>query len=628
MTARLPQALAAVPAWAWVGSLLVALLLGLTLVSMPQELPGAFLVDQAAVSRANGAPAAAKTVVLPHVWDDERPPWQGDARYAVAWPEELSAGARSRLALYFPRIGARFRVWFNDTLVDEVYWNTPGYVDTSVVPHLVDLPAGLLRAVPADNRLVIEVRGQLLRKSGLSPFSIGPREALDARYQRVQWWQVHVIWMVVACSVVLALLSGLIWRQSRERVFAFLSAASAAWALRLALSPLVNPPMPFELWFYLHKLSYTLYCGFIYLFLWDLFDHRQGRLRSLGTGILWVGPVWLAATTLSDNYNLYRIWTGVLAVVALTALTLMFRRARWGLDGNQRLLLVAGLVTVVTGVRDFGVVQLGWPGDADLRWMPVGSLVFLLTLASVLVQRTSSYLQQIGQLNQALEQRVKDKETELHAAFDRLREAERRQVLEDERRRLTRDMHDGLGSQLVQALNLVRASGEVNPAAVTAMLQHALEELRMTLDSLEPLEGDLPAILGTLRQRIAPALDAAGIELDWQVQEVPPIDGLESHGVMQLFRCLQEVFANIIQHARARHVRVRTWVQEGRAMLSVDDDGRGLGEGYREGGRGMSNIRMRAAAIGAHVRFEANQPGTRVVFGFSMSKKPLRTNSD
>jgi signal transduction histidine kinase len=615
---RLLGLLNRVEAWAWVGLLLALALLALTWVSMPQPVPGAVLIDRAEVVGPQGLSAAPKSVSLPHVWDDETPRWHGDARYEVAWPAGLAidrTGA-TPLAIYFPRIGARFRVWVNGILVDEAFWATPGYVDTSVVPHRVDIPSALLRARGDENRLVIEVRGQLLRKSGLSPFNIGPRDAMETRYQRTYWWQVHLTWMLVACSVLLALLAGLIWLQSRERAFGLLAAGSAAWAVRLALSPLVHPSLSFEWWFYLHKLSYTFYCGFIYLFLWDLFDHRQGRLRILGTSLLWLGPVWLAVTTLSENYDLYRVWTGWLAVVAIIALTLMFHRARWGLDGNQRLLLVAGLVTVICGVRDFGVVQLGWPGDADLRWMPLGSLVFMLTLASVMVQRIARYVQQINQLNQTLEHRVRQKETELHAAFDRLREAERRQVLEDERRRLTRDMHDGLGSQLVQTLNLVRSSGQIDPDAVCSMLHHALEDLRMTLDSLEPLDGDLPAILGTLRRRIAPALEAAEIELDWQVQEVPPIAGLESRGVMHLFRCLQEVFANIIQHAHARHVCVRTWAEGGRAMLSVSDDGRGLGEGFRDGGRGVSNIRMRAGAIGASIRFEDCHPGTRVQFRF------------
>jgi signal transduction histidine kinase len=243
-------------------------------------------------------------------------------------------------------------------------------------------------------------------------------------------------------------------------------------------------------------------------------------------------------------------------------------------------------------------------------------------LISVLVQRTAGYAQKINQLNLALERRVQHKERELSAAFDRLREAQRRQVLEAERQRLTRDMHDGLGSQLVQTLNVVRTAKTLDATTVGAMLHHALEELRMTLDSLEPLDGDLPAILGTLRRRIAPALQAAGIELEWAVEEVPQIDGLDARGVMHLFRCLQEIFTNIIRHAGARHVTVRTWVEDGRAMLSVVDDGRGLGLGFREGGRGISNIRMRAEAIGARVRFQDNQPGTRVEFCFSAAVDP------
>jgi signal transduction histidine kinase len=287
------------------------------------------------------------------------------------------------------------------------------------------------------------------------------------------------------------------------------------------------------------------------------------------------------------------------------------------LDHNQRLLLVVGGVTVVCGLRDFATVSLGLPGEADLRWMPLGSLVFMLTLATVMVQRMASYVAQIGHLNQTLEQRVSLKEAKLREAFERLREVERSQVVEEERKRLTRDMHDGLGSHLVQTLNLARASGPLVPDQVIAMLAHALDELRMTLDSMEPMEGDLPAILGTLRRRIGPALEAAGIELDWQVQEVPAIGGLAAGGTMHLFRFLQEVFANIIRHAQARQVTVRTWLDDGRVMLSVGDDGCGMGEGFRAGGQGVYNIRLRAAAVGAGVQFLDNQPGTRVEFRFS-----------
>ena len=621
---RLAARLAGSPAWLWVGLLLTLVLGGLAVVSLPPVLPGAVSINEAFVTlQGPGAPTG-RTVSLPHIWDNEQPPWEGIARYDIAWPASLATEADTPLAVYLPRVGARFRVWFNGRLVSQQRWSDPGYVDTSVTPFMVDLPAPLPGTAAGLNQLSIEVQGQLLRKSGLSAVTIGPRQIVAERYAKIYWWQVNATWMVAACSVFLALLAGLIWLQTRERVFALLAAASAAWAIRLALTPLVSPGMPFELWFYLHKLSFTAYCGFLYLFLWELFDFRQGLSRRVVVGVLWLGPVWLGITTLSENYNLYRIWTGVLAGIAVTTVGLMLHRARWGLDREQRLMFVVGMVTVVTGLRDFLVVQLGWPGDGDLRWMTTGSVVFMLTLAWVLVQRTSLHVQQIGQLNRDLEQRVEDRERELHRAFDQLREAERRQVLEEERQRLTRDMHDGLGSQLVQALNVVRSGESAQPADVEAMLSHALEELRMTLDSLEPLEGDLPAILGTLRRRIAPALEAAGIELVWEVEEVAAItvsgQPLDSRGVMHLFRCLQEIFANIVKHAGASQVRVRTWMDGDAPVLSVADNGRGLAgpvTGVSGGGRGLGHIRLRCSELGARVEFLDAAPGTEIRLRFA-----------
>jgi signal transduction histidine kinase len=206
-----------------------------------------------------------------------------------------------------------------------------------------------------------------------------------------------------------------------------------------------------------------------------------------------------------------------------------------------------------------------------------------------------------------------------------LRQIEQQRAVEGERRRLMRDMHDGLGSQLVQTMNMVRSrQTALDPRSVESMIHHALEELRLTLDSLEPMEGDLPTILGTLRQRVAPALVAAGIELDWQVQEVPPLEGLDSRGVMHLFRCVQEVFANVAKHARASKVTVRTWFQDSTVHLAVEDNGVGFPENPdpKHKGRGLGHLRVRASALGAQVRFYNAQPGAGVAFAFPLPQGP------
>lgn len=622
----LTRRILATPAYLWAGLLVLALFLALLWVSRTGPVDGAYAIRQAQVAHTQSGVDLHTTVSLPHVWDDQTPPWHGEARYRLDWPAGL--GTERPLALLLPRVGARYRVWLNGHEVTDRFWTRPGFVDTSLVPHLVPLPKAWLAAHPVVNQLDIEVKGQPLRKSGLSIVHLGDADALNQRYEQLMWWQVYATWMVAACSLMVGLMSLLMWLQTRERMFGLLVGATLAWTVRLALTPMETPPMTFEVWYYLHKLSFTIYCGCLYLFMWDLFEYRQGHIRNFVSGLLVVGPVWLAVTVYFNQYDMYRLWMGIITATSAVALVKLFHRARWGLDSNQRLMVLVGAATMATGVRDFAVVNMGAPGDADIRWMNVGSLMLLYALGWVLVRRTASSMEQVGRLNAELAQKVSERESELHRLFERLRLVESQRVLEGERRRLTRDMHDGLGSQLVQALNVVRSSGgQVDSAAVASMLDHALEDLRMTLDSLEPMEGDLPTILGTLRQRIAPALQAARIDLDWQVQDVPAIPGLEAQGVLHVFRCLQEVFANIVKHARASRVTVCTREVDGHVELSVRDDGVGMGalpEGaFRDGGRGIGHIRLRAAELGVRVHFAGANPGTCVRFLFPVRRPPL-----
>lgn len=621
---QLSRRVLATPAYWWAGMLLLLLISGLVWVSRTGPVPGAFVIRQAEVLHQQAGVPAVATVSLPHVWDDQSPRWTGEARYRLAWPAGLDAhvAAGQPLAVLLPRVGARYRVWLNGQEVADRYWSYPGFADTSLVPQIVQLPRDWLNSDLRSTRLEIEVRGQPLRKSGLSLVHVGPADVLTQRYNQLMWWQVYATWMVAACSLMLGLMALLLWLNTHERLFGLLAAATFAWTIRLGLTALEAPPMPFEVWYYLQKLSFTVYCGYLCLFMWDLFDYRQGIIRNFVIGLLVLGPVWLAVTVYFNQYAMYQIWMGVITLTSIVALVKLFHRARWGLDANQRLMIVFGAATMATGVRDFAVVNMGVPGDADIRWMTVGSLMLMYALGWVLVRRVAGAMSQVEQMNTELARKVSQREAELHVVFDRLRAAESQRVLEEERRRLTRDMHDGLGSQLVQTLNLVRASGsQVDSLAMASMLNHALEELRLTLDSLEPMEGDLPAILGTLRQRVAPALQAAGVELDWQVEDVPAVAGLEARGVMHLFRCLQEIFANVVKHSHARRVTVRTWVEAARVNLSVCDDGVGIGPLEQAvplaRGRGLGNIRLRAAEIGAEVTFSDASPGTCVTLRFA-----------
>lgn len=616
-----------VPAYAWALVLVIAMLLVLAVVTRVGTIPGALEIDQAVVWEAGSPEAEAQSVTLPHVWHNERRDWEGRATYRLKLPPEALVESDSAgMGLLLPRVGVRYRVLLNGHEMEAGCWHHGhGYCDTGIHAQFVPLPIGLMSDRWSDNRIEIELQGQAMRISGLSPVWIGPHQAVSERYRWLDWWQIQLTWMVAASALMAGALAMLIWMRTPERLFGLFGAGLLVLTVRLWLSTPLYLPGPFVVWDYLHKLSFTWYCGLLYLFISELFEFRQDLVKRLVLAMMVVGPIWLVVLEWSRNYELYRWWTGVIVVVCVVALLAVIHRARWGMDVSQRLMVVVGVAVMVTGLRDFLVVQMGLPGDIDIRWMTPGSLVLMFAMGWVLVRRVSVAMEEVERLNIELSIKVDEREHEVQTLFERLRLVESQRVLEAERRRLTRDMHDGLGSQLVQALNVVRGGGQsVDRSAVAEMLNHALEDLRMTLDSLEPMDGDLPTILGTLRQRISPALQAAGVELDWDVQEVPTVPGLEARGVLHVFRCLQEVFANVLKHANASRVTVSTRDLGDQVELCVRDDGVGMGhaagQGARGGGRGLGNIRLRAAELGVSVAFEDARPGTRVRFLFPLQK--------
>jgi signal transduction histidine kinase len=176
-------------------------------------------------------------------------------------------------------------------------------------------------------------------------------------------------------------------------------------------------------------------------------------------------------------------------------------------------------------------------------------------------------------------------------------------------------MHDGIGSQLTLALSLVRgAHGE--DARVATVLRESIEDLQLIIDSLEPVENDLLTVLGTLRYRLQDRLSKSGIELQWNVVDLPPMPMLTPHSVLSILRILQEAFANCLKHSGATRIVVTTRLQgtpgQGEAAcISIVDDGRGIDGG--RAGRGLDNMRRRAEALGGKLKITSRPGCTEVM---------------
>jgi signal transduction histidine kinase len=192
---------------------------------------------------------------------------------------------------------------------------------------------------------------------------------------------------------------------------------------------------------------------------------------------------------------------------------------------------------------------------------------------------------------------------------------------EEERRRLRRDLHDGLGAQLagltVQA-GVLRSLIDRDPAAAEALAGEVRRELRTAIGDIRRLVHDLrpPALdelglVGAL-QRLAGHIGADGTALQAEVRadDLPPLPAAVE---VAAYRIVQEALTNVVRHARAHRCTVEVAVASAELVVTVSDDGSGL-PADRVAGVGLASMRERAAETGGTCEVTAGPAGgTRLV---------------
>jgi signal transduction histidine kinase len=172
-------------------------------------------------------------------------------------------------------------------------------------------------------------------------------------------------------------------------------------------------------------------------------------------------------------------------------------------------------------------------------------------------------------------------------------------VQEDERRRLARELHDGIGQNLTALKHRLVQLGDGLAPAQRAQLDAAIALCGDTLDDTRELSRLLrPPILDdfglepALRWLARSQSEAAGLEVAVEIEALPELDDdLQT----LLFRVAQEALNNAAKHAAARSVLLRLVTRAGILQLQVADDGRGCDPdaALRSGGSGLGGMRER-----------------------------------
>jgi two-component system sensor histidine kinase UhpB len=215
----------------------------------------------------------------------------------------------------------------------------------------------------------------------------------------------------------------------------------------------------------------------------------------------------------------------------------------------------------------------------------------------------------------------------LNAMLDELDRARDRQALlaaqvisaqEEERRRISRELHDDTAQSLTSLLLYAKA---LERDQSSADLRGTLGEIR------DAVSHSLESVRRMARELRPSALDDLGLAaaLDWHVQEFSRRTGLPVQFTRQcpggrlpasielaLFRVVQEALTNVAKHADAHHATVKLSCSEHLVSVSVIDDGTGFDAGLSPAGVGLYSMRERMSLVRGVLSITSNSHGTEV----------------
>jgi signal transduction histidine kinase len=479
---------------------------------------------------------------------------------------------------------------------------------------LTRIPAGVLRK--GINELhYITVRDGFPYTDILPPL-IADYDALDA-YSATRLYMIRDFY--IPCAAVLGMLGLLAaimtFRSDDWRFAAWLSALCAGFVAYMVYTLWLTPPLDgagrMVAFFAIYTFVPTALLCFIDSWTGAPVRGLQAGAMAIYAGLLAVIAWHVYAVPMPEGYDRpATMWVWYLmgfAVLSAGRLVWHFarqRETRW---------IESAMLTVLTTALVL---------DALSQWFPEwrlreGNLLnaapfLLLAMTAAFLARNFRLFQSQGALNAMLQAKVTQREAELVEAAVREQALVRAQAHDEERRRIMRDLHDGLGSQLMTMMLTARL-GEADPPKVAEGLQGVIDEMRLMVDSMDSVGESLESALATFRARIQPRVEAAGFAFHWRQDKTLPAPDLGPRDVLQVFRIMQESVTNALRHSGGTAIKVEVSAAGADGVaITIADNGKG-GAQSGEAGRGLANMKNRARALGADYALTSTSgEGTRV----------------
>ena len=452
---------------------------------------------------------------------------------------------------------------------------------------------------------------------------VGPASAFRELHDHVELWGAYLPFVVVVVLVTIGIFMAFLYLlRPAESALGFHALVNFLWAFHIGHALVVRAPFDAGLWYLLDYLSLW------WVILMPMFVHRFFALSRPRTEKLLLlsgvaGSAVLFVCLFTGSFRVFSFYAnnGWLPFIQLWALytLVIYAYVAWTRATFEAIcMFVLGGLLFVVGVRDilFLVSDLV-PGSTF--YTQFAALLQMIVFTLLIARRFVASSNKVEKLNTELEQKVLDKSEELKQSYEKMLALERENTRVVERQRLMRDMHDGIGGQLVQALAL--SSRDQASDELVETIDNALGDLRMAVDSLATAENDLEALLAAYRHRVQTILDHRGIELRWHMDDLPEVNTSGSRA-LNILRTVQEAVTNVVRHSGADVLTIRTEATEPGVAIQIHDNGQGFDvetETGSPGKHGLANMRRRAEDLAGTLEIAATPDGTTITLNLPRS---------
>ena len=183
------------------------------------------------------------------------------------------------------------------------------------------------------------------------------------------------------------------------------------------------------------------------------------------------------------------------------------------------------------------------------------------------------------------------------------------QVIQEERRRIARELHDSVSQQLFAAMMMISALNEradkfdEKEQKQLKMIEHVLSqaqsEMRALLLHLRPISLESKSLKSGIEGLLIELQTKVQMKIHWDIEDVKLPEGVEDH----LFRIAQELLSNTLRHSHATTLEVYLRQLDSTVLFKIEDNGVGFNsEEILPGSYGINNMKERVQGLGGQVR--------------------------